>query len=88
MTIFITPVKNNNKELLKLCIKIADGFRKMGYVVDVDLMNRKLSKALKYANSINATYTVIVYEDKVVIKDMKTGDQQGIVLNELWEMFN
>ena len=60
----------------------------MGYVVDLDLMNRKLNKALKYANSINASYTIITYKDKVVIKDMKTGEQQGITLNELWEMFN
>ena len=55
---------------------------------DVDIMGRKMGKALKYASSVKARYAVIVgakeMEDGcVTLRDMSTGDQELVKLDEL-----
>lgn len=75
------------KELLKDAIKIANKIRQHTSC-EIDLMGRKLDKAMNYANNENIPYVVIVGEEelkdgKVVIKDMKTGEQQKIKIGEI-----
>jgi len=81
-----------NKDMIEKSIKIAEELRKQGLIVDIDLMRRGISKALKYANSINTKKTIIVApdeikEDAVTVKDMKTGEQQKIKINEIKKEF-
>ena len=55
---------------------------------DVDIMGRKMAKALKYASSIRARYAVIVgakeiEEGAVTLRDMTTGEQKLVPLDAL-----
>ncbi len=68
-------------------LEIAEKLRKR-YIVDTDLMQRKMQKQLDYANSIGAKKVIFVGEDeiksgKLTVKDMKTGKQEKISLKEL-----
>jgi histidyl-tRNA synthetase len=79
------------KTLLK-CLEIAQELRGTGLRVDVDLMGRSLAKAISYANSRKAKYSIIVgpkelAAKKVTLRDMRTGEQAEIaekdILDEL-----
>jgi len=69
-------------------LKIVSQLRMAGVSADVDLMDRKMSKAMKYAASSNARTVVIVgpremKEGTVTVRDMSTGSQEKIPLLEL-----
>ncbi|HIP16881.1 MAG TPA: histidine--tRNA ligase [Methanothermococcus okinawensis] len=86
-SILVVPVKKD-KYLLKQSLNIADELRKRGKVVEVDLMNRRLNKALNYANVIGISKVIIIgerelEEGRVSLKDMKTGEQRSVKLEEL-----
>jgi len=86
-SILIIPIKKD-KKLLKECLNIADVLRESGKSVEVDLMNRKLNKALNYANTIGINKVIIVgekelSEGKVSLKNMKTGEQELVDLEDL-----
>ena len=86
-SILIIPIKKD-KKLLKECLNIADVLRKSGKSVEVDLMNRKLNKALNYANTVGINKVIIVgekelSEGKVSLKNMKTGEQELVGLEDL-----
>ncbi|MDI6820142.1 MAG: histidine--tRNA ligase [Candidatus Hodarchaeaceae archaeon] len=77
-----------SEEMLSDCLKIGDELRKVGLLVDVDLMGRSLSKAIAYADAKEARYVVIVgakdlSAGKVTLRDMQTGKQELIARNEL-----
>ncbi|MFQ5887072.1 MAG: histidine--tRNA ligase [Candidatus Hydrothermarchaeales archaeon] len=82
--VFVIPT---SKELLNEAIKVADIIRQHTSC-EIELMGRKLDKAMKHANNEGIPYVVIVGEEelregKVVIKDMKTGEQQKIKTGEI-----
>lgn len=82
---YIIPVGN---ELIDKSLKITQGLRQKGYSADIDLMRRGISKALKYANSINAKKSIIIgskeiEKNSVTIKDMQTGEQKIKKINDL-----
>ena len=86
-SILIIPIKKD-KKLLKECLNIADVLRESGKSVEVDLMNRKLNKALNYANTVGISKVIIIgekelSEGKVSLKNMKTGEQELVGLGEL-----
>lgn len=79
-SILIIPVKKD-KELIKKSLIIADKLRKAGKIVELEIMGRKLRKALDYANSRGFKKVIIVgekelNEGKVTVKDMITGEQK------------
>jgi len=54
----------------------------------IDVMGRKFRDQMKYANTIGATHVVIVGKDeldagKVALKDMKTGEQEVMEVDEV-----
>ena len=62
--------------------------RKAGKIVELEIMGRKLRKALDYANSRGFKKVVIVgekelNEGKVTLKDMITGEQKLVGIDEL-----
>ncbi|KXB00597.1 hypothetical protein AKJ42_00015 [candidate division MSBL1 archaeon SCGC-AAA261C02] len=70
-------------EMLDECLSIATELREKGLSIDVDLMGRKLDKALSYADSRGAKYAIIVGpedigEGKVTLRDMGTGNQEKV----------
>jgi histidyl-tRNA synthetase len=85
--ILIIPVKKD-KELIKKSLIIADKLRKAGKIAELEIMGRKLRKALDYANSRGFKKVVIVgekelNEGKVTLKDMVTGEQKLVDIDEL-----
>lgn len=77
-----------SEEMLSDCLKIGDELRKVGLLVDIDLMGRSLSKAIAYADAKGARYVVIVgakdlSAGRVTLRDMQTGKQELIAREEL-----
>jgi histidyl-tRNA synthetase len=55
-------------------------------------MRRKMAKAMKQASSVRARYAIIVgknelLENSVTLRDMNTGDQKMVKLDELVSLF-
>ncbi len=80
-------VANINETTLNFSKEIAAQLR-IKYVVEIDLMQRKLAKQLDYANSIGAKKVIFVGEEELKtkilkIKDMRTGKEEKVKLTEL-----
>ena len=80
---YIIPM-NTNKESLN----IANKLRKLGYKVDMEMNNKKLKKALDFANKENIPYVIIIGEDeitnnKLIIKDMINSKNIEISIDEI-----
>ena len=61
--------------------------RTLGLSVETDYLNRKLANNFKYAEKINAKYTVVIGEDEIekeyfTIKNMKTREEEKVSKNE------
>lgn len=87
--VFVIPV---SQDMLNKSIEIAQALRENGLSVDIDLMRRGVGKSLKYASSINAKKAIIIgpkeLETKsVTIRDMATGDQEIIQIDEISKFF-
>ncbi len=80
---FIAIIPGFRKEAIEIAMKL----RRKGYSVDIDLTGRGIGKQLKYANRINAKYAIIVGEEvkngEVAIKDMESGEQRNVKIDEL-----
>ena len=71
------------KNALKIASKLRENF-----VVDFDLMNRKLGKVLDYADGLNAKFVIIVgprefKENNVSVRNMKTKERKIVGIDEL-----
>lgn len=69
-------------------LKTVFDLRKRGMHVASDLKGRSMKAQMREANRQQATYVVIVGDDElqrksVVVKDMSTGDQQSVALDDL-----
>ncbi|MCD6512407.1 MAG: histidine--tRNA ligase [Thermoplasmata archaeon] len=70
-------------------IKVARMLRKEGIKAEMDLMARNIKKSLDYANRKGISKVVIIAPDEwergeVIIKDMKSGEQKNVGINELF----
>ncbi len=77
-----------DRDLDREVIKLVSQLRHLGFMVDFDLMNRAISRSLKYANKIGAKKTIILGRDEwdqgnVIVKDMQSGEQKEIKKEEL-----
>lgn len=82
--VVVAPVSEDVK---KDALKIASDLRK-NFIVDLDLMNRKLGKTLEYASEIDARYVLIVGKKdlengKVTLRNMKSGKQDVVRIEEI-----
>ncbi len=76
-----------SRELIKEALDIAMKIREK-YPCEVDLMRRKLKKALSYAATRGFSHVIIVGEEelkkgKVILRDMETREQKEITLGEI-----
>lgn len=83
--VYVAPI---SKEVKLKTFEIAQILRKNGIRTDVDLVGRKLKKILSQANNLQADYVILVgkrdlEEDKVTLKDMKSGEQQMVEIKSL-----
>lgn len=67
---------------------IVGELRKSGFVAETDTVSRSVKAQLKYADKINAKYTVIIGDNElecntVKIKDMETGEQESIEIDAI-----
>jgi histidyl-tRNA synthetase len=68
-------------------VKFATMLRAKGLIVETDVMGKKLTKQLDYANTLKARWAVIVgpkerESGKVVLRDMKSGEQTTMKVDE------
>ncbi|MBE6520784.1 MAG: histidine--tRNA ligase [Thermoplasmata archaeon] len=68
--------------------EVVASLRGSGVSSDIDIMGRKMGKALKYASAIRARYAVIVgakemEEGSVTLRDMSTGEQKLVKVEDL-----
>jgi histidyl-tRNA synthetase len=71
----------------KNALKIASKLREK-FIVDFDLMNRKMGKVIEYADSINAKFVIVIgpreiAENRVSVRDMKTKEQKTVKISEI-----
>jgi histidyl-tRNA synthetase len=86
--LFVLPV---GEELVGQALRIARELRERGVSVEVEVMGRKLSKGLEYADSRGIPQVLIVgkadlAEGRVTLRNMRTGEQRKIELARLPEL--
>ncbi len=82
---YVIPV---SEDVRKQAFGIVTKLRNAGKSADIDIMGRKMGKALKYAAGIPARYAVIVGVSElekgvVTLRDMESGDQKEVPLSDL-----
>ena len=75
-------------EDLSTAIKIATKLRNQGIKTEIYLNNKKLKAKFKYADKLEIPYVIVIGEDEiqnnvVKLKDMKTGEEKEIQMDEL-----
>lgn len=80
--VFVIPIKD-----VKEGLKIAEEFRKQGISASCDLNGKKLGKNLEYAAKISVPFAAIIgekelKENKVTLRDMKTGKQEELSVKD------
>lgn len=88
--LYLIPV---TPKTLPNTLHLAQQIRKQGYIVDIDLLQRGIGKALKHANTKNTTYAIIIGPDElkqnvITLRNMDTGKQQSIPTKELITTLN
>ncbi len=71
-------------------LEIANQLRKVGINTDVYLEEGKIKKKMKYADRWNIPYVIIIGEEEVknqefALKNMKTGEQKELTIDEIIE---
>lgn len=74
------------------CLKIAQTLRNAGYKVEVEMKNRKMKKALDYANTEHIPYVFILGEDElanncIAVKNMEEKTQIQISIDKVVDNF-
>jgi histidyl-tRNA synthetase len=83
--VYVAPV---NEEVVLKAIDITQALRRAGISTIVDLMGRRLGKQFEYADKKGIPNVVVVgarelADMSVTVRDMKTGDQRMVLIEEL-----
>jgi len=89
VSVYIVPVSDDVRQDAS---RIVAMLRSEGVTADIDIMRRKMAKAMKHASSVRARYTVIIGrseldQDSVTVRDMGTGDQRMVRIGDLVTLF-
>ncbi|MGK5595243.1 MAG: histidine--tRNA ligase [Parachlamydiaceae bacterium] len=87
--LYFIPLGQEAKEL---CLKIVHELRQAGIAAQMELTDRKLNKAMNYANQIGAKYVAVVGEQELAnkeieLKEMATGSKLKAPLYRLTRIF-
>ena len=82
---YVLPVSDEVK--MDAC-RIAAKLRSAGISTDMEIMGRKMGKAMKYASGLDVKYAVIVgsqelEQDSVTLRDMESGEQRLVKIDSL-----
>lgn len=82
---YVVPVSD---DVRPAAFQVLTCLRKASLNVDIDLMRRKMGKALKHASSLGVKVAVIIgsvelEQGSVTVRDMETGEQSLVPLDEL-----
>lgn len=82
--LYIVPM---GEKALHKAVLLANALRNEGYTAEYDLMNRSLKAQMKYANKINAAYTMVIGDNeiesgKAKLKNMSTGEETEIAVDD------
>lgn len=78
------------KEAKAKAYKLVNEVRSKGLVVETDYMDRSVKAQMKYANKLQAKYTVIIgsqelSDNRANVKNMETGEQTELALDKIAE---
>ena len=81
--VYIVPIKT-----LDTCLSIATDLRRKGIAVEIDLLNRRLSKNLEHANRLDIPFVLIVGKRDLknniaTLKNMKQGTETAVDLDKI-----
>jgi len=84
--LFVIPIGDVQKE----CLEIATQLRKKGINTDIDLMNRKIPKNMKYVEAQQIPFVLFIGENEIVegkfkLKNMNAKTEEVLNLNEIVE---
>jgi len=84
--LYIIPIQTFKESLV-----IATTLREAGLNVDIDLMEKGISKNLDYANTLKIPFVAFVgeselKEQKIKIKNMITGNERLVTLDEVYDL--
>jgi histidyl-tRNA synthetase len=84
--LYIIPIKTFNESL-----KIATKLRESGLSVDIDLMERGISKNLDYANVLGISFVAFIGETeleqgKIKLKNMHSGKEELVSMDEIYRI--
>ena len=85
ITAYVLPVSEEVK--IDAC-RIAAKLRSAGIPTDIEIMGRKMGKAMKYASGLDVKYAVIIgaqelEQDSVTVRDMESGEQKLVRIDSL-----
>ena len=77
-------------ENLEKCMEIASTLRSVKINTEIFLADKKVKAKFKYADKLNIPFAVIIGDDeiannKVTLKNMKTGEQETLSIEEVIE---
>ncbi|MGE3278737.1 MAG: histidine--tRNA ligase [Candidatus Altimarinota bacterium] len=86
--VYVVPVSRNE---LSYAMDVARQLREHGIRTDMDLVERGIGKNFAFADALGIPYVVVLGEEELsqqilTVKDMKTGEQNKMKLEELVEM--
>lgn len=86
--IYVIPIGNTKEKALEITQKL----RKTGISVEMDLMEKNISKNLKYINKKGIPYSLIIgpkdlRENQLTVKNMETGKEEKIDISSIVEYF-
>jgi len=81
--VYMIPIQT-----LDTCLGIASNLRRKGVAVEIDLLNRRLSKNLEHANRLKIPFVLIIGKrdlknNVATIKDMKKGSETSVDLDKI-----
>jgi len=84
---------NFGKAEATYCLKMLDNLRKRGISAEIYPEPAKLKKQLSYADSKGIAYVALIGENEmkaemITLKDMKTGQQSSVELENLYDVLN
>jgi len=84
--LYIIPIQTFKESLV-----IATTLREAGLNVDIDLMDKGISKNLDYANTLKIPFVAFIgetelKEQKIKLKNMITGNERLVSLDEVYDL--
>ncbi|MBR1824824.1 MAG: histidine--tRNA ligase, partial [Ruminococcus sp.] len=90
---YLTPKKCDlyfatmGEAALEKAMQLTKELRELGYCAEYDLMGRGIKPQMKYANKINAAFTVVIGDNelesgKVKLKEMSKGEETELALDD------